>query len=192
VDRKGVLRRDDCSRVAGHHAQLARLTNRRGRHGNLNDVLPGADVFIGLSAPDTLRPGLVELMAADPIVFALATPAPEVNPKRLASTGAIVATSLSQYPNQLHKAYAFPGLMRGMIDAQVSFLDTKPALAAAAALARATGHQPRPGRLLPDLFVPDVRDAISHAVVTATRVWPEPIEVPLLGSLRIPSEPGRV
>lgn len=168
VDRKGVLSRDDCSRVAYHHAELARLTNRRGRHGALNNVLPGTDVFIGLSAPNTLNPDLVALMATDPIVFALANPAPEVNPKRIASTAAVVATSLSQYPNQLHKAYAFPGLMRGMIDAGVARLDTEQALAAASALARANGHQPSPVRLLPDLFAPGVRDAISHAVVTAT------------------------
>jgi malate dehydrogenase (oxaloacetate-decarboxylating) len=192
VDRDGVLHPDDCSRVADHHAELARLTNRRGRRGDLHDVLPGADVFIGLSAPDTVKLGLVELMAANPIVFALATPAPEVNPKRLASTAAIVATSLSHYPNHLHKAYAFPGLMRGMIDAGVAALDTKQVLAAAAALARAGGHQPRPGRLLPDLFVPDIGDAISHAVVTATRVRPQPIEVPRPGSHRSPREPGRV
>ncbi len=149
-------------------------------------------MFIGLSAPDTLKPGLVELMAANRIVFALATPAPEVNPKRLVSTAAILATSSSQYPNQLHNAYAFPGLMRGMIDAQVASLDTKPALAAAAALARANGHQPRAGRLLPDLFAPGVHDAISHAVVTASRARPEPTEAPRAGSHRSPSDLGRV
>ncbi len=157
---------EEASRVAYHHAELARLTNRRGRHGTLNSVLPGTDVFIGLSAPNTLNAALVALMATDPIVFALASPEPEVNPKRIASTAAIVATSLSQYRNQLHKAYAFPGLMRGMIDAGVARLDTEQALAAASALARANGHQPSPVRLLPDLFAPDVRDAISRAVVT--------------------------
>ena len=192
VERNGVLHRDDYSRVADHNAELTQLTNRRGRRGQLHDVLPGADVFIGLSAPATLKPGLVELMAANPIVFALATPAPEVNPKPLASTAAIVATSLSQYPNQLHNAYAFPGLMRGMIDAQVASLDTKPALAAAAALARANGHQPRPGRLLPDLFASGVHDAIRLAVVTATRARPEPIEAPREGPHRSPAELGRV
>ena len=173
VDRHGVLKREDCARVAYHHAELARLTNRRGRHGTLDDMIAGADVFIGLSAPNTLKAHLVALMATDPIVFALATPAPEVNPKRIASTAAIVATSLGQYPNQLRKAYAFPGLMRGMIDAGITRLDTKHALAAAAALARANGHRPGPLRLLPDLFAPDVRDSVSRAVVATANAVPE-------------------
>ncbi len=173
VDRDHVLREEDSDRIAFHQAELAHVTNPRDRRGNLGDLIPGADVYLGLAGPKTMNPDLVALMAIDPIVFALGIPQPEFNPKRIAATAAIVATGSTSYPNPIHKALVYPGLMRGMIEAHLARPGTKQSLAAAAALAQYGGVTPTRVRLLPDLFDPGVPTAIAHAVVAASSE-PEP------------------
>lgn len=167
VDRRGILHVDDRDDVAFHHGQLAKTTNPRKLRGGLEEALPGADVFIGLSGPGTLEVDWVSLMAVDPIVFALANPEPEVDPEDIKAIAAVVATGSSEYPNQLNNALAFPGLMRGLIDADAQQLTEEMSLAAADVLARSVGRRLSPRRILPDLFDKRVHRDIAGAVIAA-------------------------
>lgn len=168
VDRRGILQGDDRDDAAFHHVGLAKTTNPRELRGSLEDALPGADVFIGLSRPGILKTDWVGLMASDPIVFALANPEPEVDPVDIQTIAAVVATGSGEHPNQLTNALVFPGLMRGLIDAGGHQLNEEISLAAADALARSVGAGLSPRRILPDLFDPRVHQDIASAVIGAS------------------------
>ena len=98
--------------------EMAKITNANHEKGSLSEVIKGADVFIGVSAPGTLTPDMVRTMAKDPIIFACANPTPEIFPDEAKAAGAaVVSTGRSDYPNQVNNVLCFPGIFRGALDA---------------------------------------------------------------------------
>ena len=154
-----------------HLAEMASLTNPEKRTGTLADVIAGADVFIGVSAPNVLSPDMVRTMAKEPVIFACANPTPEIMPEDAHAAGAaVVATGRSDYPNQINNVLAFPGIFRGALDVHASDINDEMKLAAAdalAAVAREDGL--RADHVIPEAFDPRVRDAVATAVAEAAR-----------------------
>jgi len=145
---------------------LVEHTNRDNYSGNLPGAIRGADVFIGVSAPNLLTGDDIAKMADKAIVFALANPDPEVDPRDAREHAAIVATGRSDQPNQINNVLAFPGVFRGMLDAQAREFTAEMALAAAQAIADAVGED----KLNPSVIVPSVFDArVAPAVAAAVR-----------------------
>src|SRR5699024_435990 len=136
----------------------------RGARGTLAEMIAGADVFIGVSAPNLLTGADIATMADDAIVFALANPDPEVDPVDAAEHAAIVATGRSDYPNQINNVLAFPGFFRGMLDAAAYRITDACLLAAAQAIADSVA----PDELNASYIVPSVFDAqVAPAVAAA-------------------------
>jgi len=166
-DRQGILHRDDPTldpsmRWAAEHTNLA------GRRGSLHDALPGADVFIGLSAPNLLTGADVKGMAGGAIVFALANPDPEVDPAAAREHAAVVATGRSDEANQINNVLAFPGVFRGALDAQAGEITEAMKLAAARAIAAVVGDDELgPNYIIPSPFNPAVAPAVAEAVARA-------------------------
>src|SRR5256885_2819812 len=145
---------------------LADHTNKENYAGDLPGSLRGADVFIGVSAPNLLTGADIAAMAPNAVVFALANPDPEVDPREARQYAAIVATGRSDQPNQINNVLAFPGVFRGMLDAQARTFTQEMALAAAAAIADAVG----PDKINSSVIVPSVFDArVAPAVAAAVR-----------------------
>jgi malate dehydrogenase (oxaloacetate-decarboxylating) len=145
---------------------LAENTNRDGYAGDLRGAVHGADVFIGVSAPNLLTGDDIATMAKDSVVFALANPDPEVDPREARKHAAIVATGRSDQPNQINNVLAFPGVFRGMLDAQARTFTEEMALAAANAIADTVGID----KINPSVIVPSVFDArVAPAVAAAVR-----------------------
>ena len=164
VDRFGALSADDES-LSKAHAELARATNPRRVTGSLQEVLAGADVFIGVSAPGVLAPEWIDDMASDPVVFALANPDPEVDPAEAGKRAAVVASGRSDYPNQINNVLAFPGVFRGLLDARASEITLDMLLRAATAIAGVvTDEELNPSFIIPSVFSPDVPKAVAAAI----------------------------
>ena len=145
---------------------IADHTNPRHQTGSLREVLPGADVFIGVSAPDLLTGDDIATMAPKAIVFAMANPVPEVDPIAAGEHAAVVATGRSDHPNQINNVLVFPGFFRGLLDAGVSDITNAMMVAAASAIADCV----EPGELNPSFIVPSVFDpAVAPAVAAAVR-----------------------
>jgi malate dehydrogenase (oxaloacetate-decarboxylating) len=145
---------------------LVEHTNKANYAGDLPGAIRGADVFIGVSAPNLLSGDDIAAMAPDAIVFALANPDPEVDPREARKHAAIVATGRSDQPNQINNVLAFPGVFRGMLDAHAEEFTEEMALAAAHAIADAVGED----RINPTVIVPSVFDArVAPAVAAAVR-----------------------
>ena len=145
---------------------LADHTNKDNYAGSLAGALRGADVFIGVSASNLLTGADIATMAKDPVVFALANPDPEVDPRQARKYAAVVATGRSDQPNQINNVLAFPGVFRGMLDAQARTFTEEMALAAATAIANTVGSD----KLNPSVIVPSVFDArVAPAVASAVR-----------------------
>jgi malate dehydrogenase (oxaloacetate-decarboxylating) len=150
---------------------LVEHTNRNGYSGDLAGAIRGADVFIGVSAPNLLTGDDIAGMAKDAIVFALANPDPEVDPREARAHAAIVATGRSDQPNQINNVLAFPGVFRGMLDASAVQFTEEMALAAARAIADTVGQE----KLNPSVIVPSVFDArVAPAVAAAVRATAAP------------------
>ncbi len=133
----------------------------------LADVLPGADLFLGLSGPDLVRPGLIATMNRDAIVFPMANPVPEIMPDLAAEAGAaIVATGRSDFPNQINNALAFPGIFRGLLDGRIPKMTDARKIAAAEAIADFV-REPTPDRIVPSIFEEGLGRAVADAVMTA-------------------------
>jgi malate dehydrogenase (oxaloacetate-decarboxylating) len=148
----------------------AEHTNRRGVTGTLKEAVRGADVFVGLSAPDVLDGDDVAAMAPGAVVFALANPDPEVDPGDAARTAAVVATGRSDAANQINNVLAFPGVFRGLLDAQSRTIDTTMLLAAAQALAAVVADDElNAAYIVPSVFHPDVTRVVAGAVERAAR-----------------------
>ncbi|MFI7586735.1 NAD-dependent malic enzyme [Spongisporangium articulatum] len=148
----------------------AEHTNPRGVTGSLRSALAGADVFVGLSAPGILTGDDIATMAPGAVVFALANPVPEVEPTEAARYAAVVATGRSDFANQINNVLAFPGVFRGLLDAQSRAITTETLLAAAAALADVVGDDERnPAYIVPSVFHPDVTPVVAAAVEGAAR-----------------------
>ncbi len=146
---------------------IAKQTNSDDRTGSLADALVGADVFIGVSAPNLFGADELATMNADSIVFALANPDPEVDPAVAMQHAAVVATGRSDYPNQINNVLAFPGVFRGLLDAQAHEITDEMLLAASAAIADVVA-EPNPSFIVPSVFDTTVAPAVADAVRGAT------------------------
>lgn len=149
--------------------EIAEITNKSCEKGTLADVIKGADVFIGVSAPGVLTKEMVASMAENAIVFACANPTPEIFPDEAKAAGAsVVSTGRSDYPNQINNVLAFPGIFRGALDARASEINDEMKIAAAHALAGMVGDD-RLSRdnILPQAFDPGVGDTVAAAVKAA-------------------------
>ena len=151
--------------------EMAKITNRNQEKGTLAEVIRGADVFIGVSAPGTLTKEMVQSMAKDPIIFACANPTPEIDPAEAKAGGAaVVSTGRSDYPNQVNNVLAFPGIFRGALDVRASDINDEMKVAAAYALAALVGDDElNADYILPAAFDPRVKDAVAQAVAEAAR-----------------------
>ena len=164
ADVEGVIHRD---RPHLHESLvwLAEATNKGGVTGSLCDALAGADVFIGVSAPNILTGEDIETMADGSIVFALANPVPEVDPAEARRHASVVATGRSDYPNQINNVLAFPGVFRGLLDASARGIDSTLLVAAASAIASAvTDDELNADYIIPSVFHPDVHKSVAAAV----------------------------
>ncbi|WP_272044518.1 NAD-dependent malic enzyme [Paenibacillus thiaminolyticus] len=147
---------------------LASQTNPRKVQGSLSAALEGADVFIGLSGPKVLKTEDVKRMAADPIVFAMANPTPEIMPEEAEPYARVIATGRSDYPNQINNVLCFPGLFRGVLDCRASRITESMKLAAAQAIASVIADEERNEQyIIPSVFHPQVADKVSKAVIAA-------------------------
>lgn len=170
TDRKGAIYqgRDDLNWIK---EEMAEVTNRSMEKGTLADVIKGADVFIGVSAPGTLTVEMVGMMNKDAIVFACANPTPEIFPEDAKKGGArVVSTGRSDYPNQINNVLAFPGVFRGAFDVRASDINEEMKMAAAKALARLIpGDELSEDNIIPKAFDPRVGPAVAKAVADAAR-----------------------
>jgi len=167
VDRAGALNRTDSYENA-HWTWLARNTNRENRRGSLGEVLKGADVFVGVSAPGIVKPTDIKNMARDPIVFAMANPTPEIMPDVAAPYVTVMATGRSDFPNQVNNLLAFPGIFRGALDCRASKITEGMKLAAAKAIAAIITDEERgPEYVIPSVFDARVVDIVARAVSAA-------------------------
>ena len=150
--------------------EMAKHTNPKRKQGGLADLLVGADVFIGVSAPGVLTAEMVGTMAKDSIVFACANPTPEIFPDEARAGGAaVVATGRSDFPNQINNVLAFPGIFRGAFDVRASDINDEMKLAAAQALADLVGDELRADYIISAAFDPRVGRAEAAAVAEAAR-----------------------
>jgi malate dehydrogenase (oxaloacetate-decarboxylating) len=170
TDRKGAI-------YAGREGlnpvkeEIAAVTNQQREKGTLAEVIRGADVFIGVSAPGTLTKEMVRTMAKDPVIFACANPTPEIFPDEAKAGGAaVVSTGRSDYPNQVNNVLAFPGIFRGALDVRASDINDEMKVAAAYALAGLVSEEELcADYILPAAFDPRVKDAVAAAVTEAAR-----------------------
>ena len=151
--------------------EMALVTNPRGLKGTLGEVIPGADVFIGVSAPGVLTGEMVKTMGRDPIVFACANPTPEIMPDAAKAAGAkVVATGRSDFPNQINNVLAFPGVFRGALDVRASDINEAMKIAAAEALAALVPeNELNEDYIIPAAFDPRVASSVAAAVAEAAR-----------------------
>lgn len=151
--------------------EMSHITNPAGLRGGLSDVINGADVFIGVSAPGLLTGSMVRSMAKDPIIFACANPTPEIFPEEAKAAGAaVVCTGRSDYPNQINNVLAFPGIFRGAFDVRASDINEEMKMAAAAALAGLVSDEELSADyVIPRAFDPRVGKAVAAAVAEAAR-----------------------
>ena len=169
-DRKGAIYEGRES-LNEEKAKIASITNKEKQAGSLADVLKGADVFIGVSAPGTVTEGMVKTMAKDPILFPMANPVPEIMPDLAMEAGAaVVGTGRSDFPNQINNVLAFPGIFRGVLDVRARDINDTMNAAAAYAIANLIDERElRADYIIPDPFDPRVKEAVSAAVAKAAR-----------------------
>jgi malate dehydrogenase (oxaloacetate-decarboxylating) len=167
-DQTGALyrgRTDNMNWVKDHYA---RMTNPDNEGGNIHEVIRGADVFFGLSAPGILHVADLQQMAKDPIVFAMANPTPEIMPEEAAGHVAVMATGRSDYPNQINNVLCFPGIFRGALQCRASRINEEMKLAAANAIAAIiTDDERHPEYIVPSVFDKRVAEAVSREVEEA-------------------------
>ncbi len=169
-DRKGAIydgRRD----LNNEKMEMAKISNFDKIKGSLEEVIKGADVFIGVSAPNTVTPEMVKSMAKNPILFPMANPTPEIMPDlAIASGAAVVGTGRSDFNNQINNVLAFPGIFRGALDVRASDINDEMKIAAAYALADIVDENKLSADyIIPDAFNPQVREKISTAVAKAAK-----------------------
>jgi len=169
-DRHGILVRGDES-LNPLMKSVAERTNKEGKTGLLADALNGADIFIGVSAPNILTEEMIKSMAEKPIVFALANPNPEIMPdKAIAAGAAVVATGRSDFPNQVNNVLAFPGIFRGALDVRASDINDEMKIAAAKAIASVIDDKDISSEnIITDIFNEKVLERVSEAVKEAAR-----------------------
>ncbi|MBR3861282.1 MAG: NADP-dependent malic enzyme [Oscillospiraceae bacterium] len=170
-DRSGAIYEGRARGMNPVKEEMARCTNRARRQGSLAEVLAGADVFIGVSAPGVVTADMVRTMNRDAVVFACANPTPEIFPDEAKAGGAsVVATGRSDYPNQINNVLAFPGIFRGAFDVRAREINEEMKMAAAAALAGLISEEERSADyIIPAAFDPRVGPAVAQAVAQAAR-----------------------
>ena len=170
TDRKGAIYegRDGLNPIK---EEMAKITNHNHEKGTLAEVIKGADVFVGVSAPGTLTAEMVKTMAKDPIIFACANPTPEIFPDEAKAAGAaVVSTGRSDFPNQVNNVLCFPGIFRGALDVRASAITENMKIAAAYAIAGLVSDEElNADYILPQAFDPRVKDAVAKAVAEAAR-----------------------
>lgn len=169
-DREGIVLSGDADELRAFRTDLSPCITRGAPRGTLRDALKGAEVFIGVSAGNILGVDDLELMAPDRIVFAMANPDPEIDPKLGDQYSRIFATGRSDYPNQINNALAFPGIFRGALDVQAREINEAMKLAAARAIADAVPESAlSEDYVIPSLFDKDVVTRVAKAVAVAAR-----------------------
>ena len=145
---------------------MLKITNPENRSGKLADAVVGTDIFVGVSAPGVLTRDMIKTMNADPIIFAMANPIPEIMPDEAKAAGArIVGTGRSDFPNQINNVVAFPGIFRGALEARAPQITEEMKLAAAEAIAAAVpADKLCEDYIMPEAFDTKVRDSVAEAV----------------------------
>ena len=164
-DIRGMLARDD-ERLNWAQAEMALRTNHEVQHGTLADALVGADIFVGVSAPNIITEDMVRTMNKDSIFFAMANPTPEIMPDLARKAGAaVVGTGRSDFPNQINNVMAFPGIFRGALDVRASEINEEMKMAAALAIAETLPDAELSAeKIVPDALDPDIFHNVSEAV----------------------------
>ena len=170
-DRKGSIYEGRTEGMNAVKEEMAGITNREKRAGSLEDMLVGADVFIGVSAPGAVTPEMVRTMARDSIVFACANPTPEIYPDEARAGGAaVIATGRSDFPNQINNVLAFPGIFRGAFDVRAREINDPMKIAAAKALSGLIADDElNADYIIPAAFDERVGAAVAKAVSEAAR-----------------------
>lgn len=170
-DRAGALYRGRTEGMNSAKEELAALSNPAGERGSLADVIRGADVFMGISAPGTVTGEMVRSMGKRPVVFAMANPTPEIYPDEAKAAGAaVVATGRSDFPNQVNNCLGFPGIFRGALSARSRCINEEMKLAATYALAELVGEKElNPDYILPEALDARVVPAVAERVAEAAR-----------------------
>ena len=168
VDKFGIISRDDTS-LSSAHMEMAMLTNKSMLRGTLSDAMVGADVFIGVSAPNVVTKEMVSSMAKDSIVFPMANPTPEIMPNDALEAGArIVGTGRSDFPNQINNVLAFPGIFRGALDCRASQINEEMKIATSYALASLIPDKMlSETNIIPSALDKSVAPAVAEAVIKA-------------------------
>lgn len=168
-DSKGIINKQSVH-IDEMRTWLIENTNKANKSHSLSEEMKGADVFIGVSAPDVISEENVASMAKNAIVFALANPDPEIDPNVAHKHARIVATGRSDYPNQINNVLAFPGLFRGLLDAHVSKITDEMLVAAAHAISECvTSEELNENFIIPSVFDPAVSPAVSNAVFSIAK-----------------------
>ena len=164
-DRKGAIY-EGREGLNAEKEEMAKISNLEKKQGSLADMLVGADVFIGVSAPGTVTEEMVKTMAPNPILFPMANPVPEIMPDLAKEAGAkVVGTGRSDFPNQVNNVIAFPGIFRGALEGRASQITEEMKLAAANAIASLVPEEElSETSILPEAFDPRVADAVSEAI----------------------------
>ena len=170
-DRKGAIYEGRTEGMNPVKEEMAKVTNLEKKSGSLADMLVGADVFIGVSAPGMVTPDMVKTMNKDAVIFACANPTPEIFPDDAKAGGArVVATGRSDFPNQINNVLAFPGIFRGAFDVRAKDINDEMKLAAAKALADLiTDEELSEDYIIPKAFDKRVGKAVAKAVTDAAR-----------------------
>ena len=170
-DRSGAIWNGRPDHMNPSKQEIAQLTNPTLRKGSLKEVIRGADVFIGVSAPGAVTTEMVKTMNSNAIIFACANPTPEIFPEDAKAGGAaVVSTGRSDYPNQVNNVLCFPGIFRGALDVRASDINDAMKLAAASAIAGLVSDaELNADYILPAAFDPRVKDAVAGAVMQAAR-----------------------
>ncbi len=165
VDRTGAIASDRTD-LNSSKQEMLKLTNPDDEKGSLADVIKGADIFVGVSAPDTVTGDMVKTMASDPIIFAMSNPVPEIMPDVAKAAGArIVGTGRSDFPNQINNVVAFPGIFKGALEGRAKQITEEMKLAAAEAIASLVSDDELcEDMIMPEAFDPRVADKVAAAV----------------------------
>ena len=169
-DRQGAIY-EGRENLNAEKMEMARISNQNKERGTLQEVLKGADVFIGVSAPGTVTEEMVQNMAEKPILFPMANPVPEIMPELAKKAGAaVVGTGRSDFPNQINNVLAFPGIFRGALDVRASDINDEMKVAAAYAIAGLIQEEElNPEYIIPNPFDKRVAKAVAEAVAKAAK-----------------------
>ncbi|MBP3267763.1 MAG: NAD-dependent malic enzyme [Ruminococcus sp.] len=170
-DRNGAIYKGRPEGMNPMKDEMAEITNQQMRKGSLEEVIKGADVFIGVSAPGCVTPEMVKSMAKDPIIFPMANPTPEIMPDEAKAAGAaVVGTGRSDFPNQINNVLAFPGIFRGALDVRASDINDEMKIAAAKAIASfVTDDKLSADYIIPSALDKTVAQAVAKAVAQAAK-----------------------